>query len=169
MGQRKFIVQGEWNQAAETRPHLDSSPRWARHRQRPYLPPARPLTPPAPLCPTRGASLPDSTPGPPRATGGVGGGPWSPCPTRGVSLPDSAPGPPWATGGVGGGPWSPCSCRCLCSTWGFLEEVTRELLFKDAQEFARREDWKVTWGEANRTSGPGAGGTKERGPEVLRI
>ena len=69
MGQRKFTVQGEWNQAAETRPHLDSSPRWARHRQRPCLPAARPLTPPAPLCPTRGVSLPDSAPGPPWATG----------------------------------------------------------------------------------------------------
>ena len=31
------------------------------------------------------------------------------------------------------------------------------------------EDWKATLGEANRTSGPGASGTKEWGPEVPRV
>lgn len=62
-------------------------------------------------------------------------------------------------------PWSPCSGPGLRSTWGFREEVTREPLFKHAQEFASREDWKVTLGEANRTGGPGASGAKEGSPE----
>ena len=65
MGQSKFTLQGEWIQAVETRPHLDSSPWLAGHAQGLCFPAAKPLTPPAPLCPTRGVSLTDSAAGTP--------------------------------------------------------------------------------------------------------
>ena len=63
-------------------------------------------------------------------------------------------------GGISSGPWSPCSGPCLRSTWGFREEMTHELLFKHAQEFASRKDWEVTLEEAG-PGGPGASDTKE--------